>query len=149
VSIIELAGHYIYQGNSRGIWTSTPEAVLYTSGIDPCVAVCGFDGQVAFMIHSDTMGNSGVGSTALIDGLRMLLPAIGYGAGWSLALVGGSSAAVAPHLAKHLPYAEIYDHGWSEGAYITGGGIFARNKRQLAEALGGESVTIHDPHALS
>ncbi|MEU9978901.1 hypothetical protein [Streptomyces sp. NPDC051014] len=145
MAAIELAGTYVMQGNTNGNWVSGRHAVLYTHGIDPCVAVCGFNGSVAFMIHSDSMRTSGVGSTELADGIRALVPAMGDGAGWELTLAGGSSARVAAYLAEHFPSADIYDRGWSESAYITGDGIFASTKGDLARSLGSIAVTIAGP----
>ncbi|MEU9663929.1 hypothetical protein [Streptomyces chartreusis] len=141
----ELIGVYVPQGNGNGNWTSDHRAVLYTFGIDSCVAVCASNGAEAFMIHSDSMMDGGFGRIGLAVGLRNLIPSLGTGSGWNVVLIGGSSAQVAAHLTEHIPNATIYDYGYSDSAYITGSGVAAPSKRVLAERLGVDSVNMATP----
>ncbi|MFD9289176.1 hypothetical protein ACFWBV_12890 [Streptomyces sp. NPDC060030] len=136
-----LPGTYISQGNRNGASTNQSSSVLHTSDLGPCVAVCGHDGTLAFMIHSDSTARGGKGRTDLILGIRRLV-SIGTGESWTISLIGGSTAGCGEYLRQHLPSATIHDLGESEGAYITETGLVAKTKRELAALLGAPSISI-------
>lgn len=139
-----LTGTQVLQGNRNGktLDASVADTVLYTYDMGPCVAVCGYNGQIAFMIHSDSTGTGGTGATDLITGLRSLVSTIGTGAGYTVTLNGGSINGVAAYLAQNLPDATVVKGAESDGSYITWNGKVATTKAKLAEALGVDSVTI-------
>jgi len=143
---LALTGTEVRQGNANGatLPASTANTVLWTSDLVGCVAVCGYNGQIAFMIHSDATGNGGIGRTDLITGLRNLVAGIGTGTGFTLTLIGGSVPGVTEYLRKagNLPDATINNGGEADGAYITWNGKVATTKAKLATELGVESVTI-------
>lgn len=140
---MRLSGKYVKQGNKKGRTTSTQDRVLYTSDLAPCVAVCGFNGSTAFMIHSDSTGTGGVGRTSLIDGIESLVH-IGDGSGWTISLIGGSVRGCKAYLSQYLPGASLEDKGEADGAYITGAGVVARSKRRLARKYGVDQIIIED-----
>ena len=139
-----LTGTQVSQGNLNGktLDGTVANTVLYTYDMGPCVAVCGYNGQIAFMIHSDSTGAGGIGRTDLITGLRSLVSTIGTGAGFTITLNGGSINGVADYLAQNLSGATVVKGVESDGAYITWNGKVATTKAKLAEALGVDSVTI-------
>ncbi|MEV6717957.1 hypothetical protein AB0M48_38635 [Lentzea sp. NPDC051208] len=141
---LALSGLEVAQGNLNGNYLTGNEwsTVLWTSDLGPCVAICGYNGDTAFLIHSDSTRASGIGATDLASGLQALIPGIGVDSGYALTLIGGSTAGTAAYLREHLAEAEIVDGGWADSAYITGDGRVAPTKRKLAEALGAESITI-------
>ncbi|MFF7581281.1 hypothetical protein ACFZBE_41230 [Streptomyces sp. NPDC008061] len=136
-----LPGTYILQGNRNGASTNQRSSVLHTTDLGPCVAVCGHNGTLAFMIHSDSLAHGGVGRTDLMLGIRRLV-SIGTGDGWAISLIGGSTAGCSKYLRQHLPSATIRDLGESEGAYITKTGLVAKTNRELAALLGVPSISI-------
>jgi hypothetical protein len=139
-----LTGTEVFQGNAKGrtLSANVADTVLYTYDMGPCVAVCGYNGQVAFMIHSDTTGGGGIGHTDLLTGIQNLVNGIGNGAGFTITLNGGSVAGVATYLGEKLPNAAIVPGEASDGSYITWNGAVATTKAKLAKALGVESVSI-------
>ncbi|MGI5255541.1 hypothetical protein [Actinacidiphila glaucinigra] len=138
-----LTGSYVLQGNSNGAVTDRAGSVLYTSDLEPCVAVCGHNGKLSFLIHSDSTSNKGRGAIDLITSIRKLVP-IQTGAGWSISLIGGSTAGTGAYLKKseNLPAAVFHDLGEADGAYITETGLVATTKSRLAKLLGVPSITI-------
>lgn len=142
-STMTFKGKYVRQGNRNGKTTRSRDKVLYTSDLGPCVAVCGFDGSTAFMIHSDSTGTSGFGRTSLKDGINSLV-AMGTGAGWTISLIGGSVRGCMSYLQQRYPDASFRDLGEAEGAYITGDGVVATSKRRLARRYGVDSITIEE-----
>ncbi|WP_158709349.1 MULTISPECIES: hypothetical protein [unclassified Streptomyces] len=134
-------GKFVRQGNTRGKTTRSRDKVLYTYDLAPCVAVCGFDGETAFMIHSDSTGTGGSGSTSLKDGIISLV-GMGTGAGWTLSLIGGSVRGCMSYLQSRFPDAVFEDLGEADGAYLTGEGVVAKTKRRLAQRYGVDSITI-------
>ncbi|MEU8456872.1 hypothetical protein [Streptomyces griseoaurantiacus] len=142
-STLTLRGSYVRQGNKKGKKTTSRDKVLYTSDLGPCVAVCGFDGNTAFMIHSDSTGTSGIGRTSLKDGINSLV-AMGTGSGWTISLIGGSVPGCMSYLQQRYPDASYVPLGESEGAYITGDGVVAKSKRRLAGRYGVDSITIDE-----
>lgn len=143
---LTLRGTYIYQGNGNGAVTNKAGTVLFTSDLGPCVAVCGYNGSQSFMIHSDSTGAKGSGFKDLISGLRQLV-FVGAGDGWTISLIGGSTAGTSAYLrrSENLPRATVYDLGESEGAYITETGVVAISKRRLARSLQSSDIYIHAP----
>jgi hypothetical protein len=93
------------------------------------------------MIHSDSVAGKGIGRADLMLGIRRLV-SIGTGDGWTFTLIGGSTAGCGEYLRKHFPNATIRDLGESEGAYITGTGLVAKTKRELATLLGVPSISM-------
>jgi hypothetical protein len=142
---LPLIGIYVEQGNMKGRVNDRRDAVLYTSDLAPCVAVCGQKGNKTFMIHSDSTGTHGKGATDLITGIRRVAPEIGTGAGWNISLIGGSVAGTTAYLQAHLPHAALSNGGATDGAYIAQNGVVANTKRGLAAALGVSGVTLVAP----
>jgi hypothetical protein len=142
-STLTLRGSYVRQGNKKGKKTTSRDKVLFTSDLGPCVAVCGFDGNTAFMIHSDSTGTSGIGRTSLKDGVDSLV-SMGSGSGWTISLIGGSVPGCMSYLQQYYPGASFDPIGESEGAYITGDGVVAKSKRRLAGRYGVDSITINE-----
>ncbi|MFB7294162.1 hypothetical protein [Actinacidiphila glaucinigra] len=140
---IALAGTYVRQGNGNGAVIDKAGSVLYTSDLAPCVAVCGHNGSMSFMIHSDSTTFRGMGAVDLISGIRRLVP-VGTGVGWTISLIGGSTVGTGTYLRhpSRLPHATFYDLGEADGAYITRTGAVAASKRGLAHAMGVPSVII-------
>ncbi|HET7232170.1 MAG TPA: hypothetical protein VFJ16_19340 [Longimicrobium sp.] len=146
---ITLAGTYVSQGNANGrtLNTAVANTVLKTDGLVGCVAVCGYSGNTAFMIHSDSTGAGGIGKTDLITGIRHLVPAISDGQGFTISLFGGSVPGTRTYLqgAEKLPRATFVNGGESDSAYLTWNGIAAALKSGLKGPLGvgeGETLTI-------
>lgn len=53
---VTLNSQIVSQGNNEGkiIHNNDNNTVLSTFDMGPCVAVCGYNGRSAFMIHSDS-----------------------------------------------------------------------------------------------
>jgi hypothetical protein len=143
---LALTGTEVLQGNLNGatLLATAQDTVLWTNGLVGCVAVCGYNGVTAFMIHSDSTGTGGTGATDLITGIRRLVAGIGTGAGFTVTLIGGSVAGVKGYLetAGNLPDATFVEGDATDAAYITWNGKAASTKAKLATELGVDSVTI-------
>ncbi|GAA1319637.1 hypothetical protein [Pseudonocardia xinjiangensis] len=141
-----LTGVEVTQGNGKGkvISATDTSKTLSTTDMGPCVAVCGYNGQIAFMIHSDSTGTGGKGRIDLITGLRALVGGIGQGAGFTLTLIGGSVQGTMQYLKRegHLPDAHFVEGGEADGAYITWNGMVAPNKRRLAGKMNVPEVKV-------
>lgn len=122
---------HVNQGNGNGIQLPCSVTdILKTDCLGPCVAVCGFDGSRAFMIHSDSMNQSGIGKIDLITGIRKIynskeIPPL------TIKLIGGSAKNVATFLSNNLPNAEVSVLEECDTAYIRGDGLVARTKREF------------------
>jgi len=142
---IQLSGIQVQQGNGNGqiISRNRENCVLATFDMGPCVAVCGFNDSIAFMIHSDSMRDVGVGKVDLITGLKKLVPELNDGNGLTITLFGGRSKATQRLLDKHLPQAKIETTSTeSDSAYLTNDGFSGPVKRILAEKLHVDSIDI-------
>jgi hypothetical protein len=141
-----LTGVEVTQGNGKGKVISATDAskTLSTTDMGPCVAVCGYNGEIVFMIHSDSTGTGGKGRIDLITGLRGLVGGIGQGAGFTLTLIGGSVQGTMQYLTRegHLPAAHIVEGGEADGAYITWNGMVAPTKRRLAAKMNVPEVKV-------
>ena len=143
---LALTGIEVFQGNLKGatLLAGAANTVLWTNGLVGCVAVCGYNGATAFMIHSDSTGTGGIGATDLITGIRRLVGGIGTGGGWTVTLVGGSIPGVKRYLqtAGNLPDAAFAEGDDTDAAYITWNGHAASSRAKLALQLGVDSVTV-------